>query len=34
MTNWERRVYSIGLTILAVLTVLRVIIVEARDLFR
>lgn len=32
--NWERRVYSAGFTILAALTILRVIIVEIRDLFR
>jgi hypothetical protein len=32
--EWERRIYSIGLTILGALTVLRVIVLEVRDLFR
>jgi len=32
--EWERRVYSIGLTILGTLTVLRVIVLELRDLWR
>jgi len=34
MNNWERNVYSVGFTILAALTILRVIIVEIRDLLR